>query len=77
MTYKGHVENGAVVLDDPIDLPEGAIVRIELAVGGQDKTEEAFPSLAESLSSVIGKAEGLPADWSENHDTYLREEYGR
>lgn len=78
MTYKGHIKNGKVVLDDPMDLPEGATVRIELAIVDSCKdTETFYPTLAESLASVIGKAEGLPEDWSENHDKYLREEYGQ
>ena len=68
MVYKGHVENGMIVLDGPMDLPEGAEVRIELAALESCKTGNDSPSLAEALSSVIGKAEGLPADWSENHD---------
>ena len=28
MTYYGHVRNGIVVLDDPVALPEGALVDI-------------------------------------------------
>lgn len=77
MTYRGHVKNGAIVLDDAVDLPEGATVRVELAIPASRKTEDTVPSLAQSLASVIGKAEGLPEDWSENHDKYLREEYGQ
>ena len=30
MTLSGHVRNGAVVLDEPTPLPEGAPVRIEV-----------------------------------------------
>ncbi len=26
MVYKGHVENGVIVLDDPVDLPDGTAV---------------------------------------------------
>ena len=26
MTYKGHIENGAVVVDEPVDLPDGTAV---------------------------------------------------
>ena len=78
MTYKGHVENGKVVFDEPARLAEGTRVRIEVArdVPEVDFSGEA-PSLAERLASVIGKAEGLPADWSECHDRYLRDEHGR
>ncbi len=31
MTYTGHVENGVIVLDEPVTLPEGAIIKIALA----------------------------------------------
>ena len=30
MTYRGHVENGVVVLDDQTDLPDGIEVTIEV-----------------------------------------------
>ncbi len=30
MPYRGHVENGVVVLDDPVELREGAKVQVEL-----------------------------------------------
>ena len=31
MAYRGHVEHGAIVLDEPVGLPDGAIVKIVLA----------------------------------------------
>ena len=48
MVYRGHVENGVVVLDEPVLLPDGAKVRVEL--------EEPEPelSLAERLKDVAG-----------------------
>ncbi len=30
MRYRGHIENGAVVLDEPVDIPEGTPVSVEL-----------------------------------------------
>ncbi len=30
MTLRGHVESGQIVLDEPAQLPDGAVVRIEL-----------------------------------------------
>ena len=30
MTYKGHIKNGTVIFDEPIQLPEGAAVEIAL-----------------------------------------------
>ena len=31
MPYRGHVENGAIVLDEAMQLPDGAVVKIALA----------------------------------------------
>jgi hypothetical protein len=71
MTYHGHIENGAIVLDEPTDLPDGAFVRIDVcAISTQPESEE-IPTLAESLAPFIGKAVGLPEDAAENHDHYL------
>lgn len=33
MTIHGHIENGRVVLDELIDLPDGTPVRVEAATG--------------------------------------------
>ena len=65
MVYRGHVENGVIVLDEPAELPEGAAVRVELA------EEATGPTLAEKLALFIGCLDGLPADSAENHDHYL------
>lgn len=32
MILQGHVRNGMIVADDPVELPEGASVRIELVL---------------------------------------------
>jgi hypothetical protein len=72
MTYNGYIRNGTVVLDAPVHLPEGTIVKIELVRVKEESDAAAIPTLASRLASVIGKAEGLPVDWSENHDMYLR-----
>jgi hypothetical protein len=65
MTYRGHVENGIVVLDEPVALPEGAPVQVDLL------GEDAGTSLYDRLKSVIGKAQGLPPDAAQNIDHYL------
>jgi hypothetical protein len=72
MTYRGHVKNGVVVLDEAINLPEGAHVEVCLPdqVAKAD-TDEEVPTLYERLEPFIGKAEGLPSDMSINHDHYL------
>jgi len=71
MTYRGHVKNGAVVLDDPVGLPEGAAVAVEVLGSAAEDTDDEGPTLAERLAPIIGKAENLPPDASENHDYYL------
>lgn len=68
MTYRGHVEKGMIVLDEPAPLQEGMQVHIELPAQSTEAGVKETPSLAERLACVIGKAEGLPADWSESHD---------
>ena len=65
MTYRGHVENGVVVLDEPASLPEGAKVRVELEAPERELT------LAERLKDVVGILKGLPADFAAQHDHYI------
>ena len=54
MTYRGHIENGVVVFDEPVVLPEGTAVRIEPAevVGNANAT---IPSADDAGAS--GEAE--------------------
>lgn len=78
MTYSGYVENGKIVMDAPASLADGTRVRIEVLSQPQAASDFVpAPSLAEQLAGVIAKAEQLPADWSENHNEYLREEHGQ
>jgi hypothetical protein len=70
MSYRGHVQNGAVVLDDAVVLPEGASVHVELVDDSKD-SEDAGPTLHERLKPVIGTAKGLPPDAALNVDHYL------
>jgi hypothetical protein len=70
MTYRGRVENGTIVLDEAVELPEGAKVKVDLC-DALTVDEGQIPTLYERLKSVIGKAEGLPTDASVNIDHYL------
>ena len=65
MTYRGHVENGVVVLEQPGVLADGTQVRVEPEAPPKART------LSERLRGVIGIAKGLPPDLAENHDHYL------
>jgi hypothetical protein len=68
-SYTGRVRNGVVVFDEGTPpSPEGARLRIEfVAETGNPRRR----TLAERLASVIGRAEGLPADVADQHDHYL------
>lgn len=72
MTYRGHVENGVVILDPRADLPDGAEVEVYLVEAADDgRVDDEGPTLYERLKHLAGKAEGLPPDAAINHDHYL------
>jgi len=72
MVYRGHVVNGAVKLEEPVDLPEGAEVKVELVQTACEPSGDAeVPTLHERLRSLVGAAKGLPPDMSVNVDHYL------
>lgn len=73
MVYRGHVEKGIVVLDDPVTLPEGLEVRIELSndAAAEPSLDENGETLGQKLLKHAGKAVGLPSDLAVNHDYYL------
>jgi len=64
MTLEGRVENGAIVLEPPAPLPEGARVRIEILARPE-------PTLFDRIGHLAGKAKHLPPDAAEEHDHYL------
>ena len=67
MSLTGHVENGVVVFDAPTSLADGTPVTVEPIVAPEIPKR----SLLERLGDVVGKAEGLPADASQNINHYL------
>jgi hypothetical protein len=72
MVYDGHIEGGVVVVDDPVILPDGAKVKVEiLPLAGENSRDEAMPTLYEQLAPLVGAAKGLPSDLARNHDHYL------
>lgn len=73
MTYRGHVNNGVIVLDDAVTLPEGLNVNVEPQKTPETSpaTDDDIPTLYERLKPFIGKLEGLPPDASINVDHYL------
>jgi hypothetical protein len=70
MTYRGTVKGGVIVVDGPTKPPEGAVVSVNV-IESMPVEQESGPTWAEVFKDVIGKAKGLPADSSSNHDHYL------
>lgn len=66
MTYRGHVKNGQIALDEPAALPEGVEVTVEIVDRDNDKS-----TIWKKLRELAGTVEGLPSDMAENHDHYL------
>jgi predicted DNA-binding antitoxin AbrB/MazE fold protein len=67
MTYRGHIHNGVVVLDEPVTLPEGAKVEVNVVVTGEEASKK--PRRLIDLAGIIES--GLPTDLALNHDHYL------
>jgi hypothetical protein len=49
MTYRGHIQNGVVVLDEPVTLPEGSTVFVE----SESMRNEALEVQAAFLASLF------------------------
>ena len=73
MIYRGHFKNGAIVLDEQVDVPDGIKVRIELlssdSSDGLDTAEGT--TLYERMKAFVGTAKNLPPDASSHVDHYL------
>jgi hypothetical protein len=73
MIYHGHIENGHVVLEDSVTLPEGNAVTVELRPA-PDSIGEAQPANSEKrarLMKFAGIAKDLPQDGARNLEHYL------
>jgi hypothetical protein len=73
MVYSGHIKNGVVVLDQPVVLPEGLEVSVDVPglAPAKQPVEGKLPTPSETLLKYSGKAVGLPEDAARNHDHYL------
>ncbi len=69
MTYRGHVRNGKITLDEPVALPEGVAVNVEIIEQKTDAAERG-PSIWDKLLELAGSVDG-PEDWARNHDHYI------
>ncbi len=78
MTYQGVVQNGVILIEGGVRLPEGAEVQIELTEAqSTQSTADNEPTIGQKLAALARKYESLPCDLPEdlavNHDHYLHE----
>ena len=72
MILRGHIEDGKIVMDDDVALPDGTKVRIELVVPAETEAGDLREtSLNDRLKPLAGVAKGLPSDLAANHDHYI------
>lgn len=85
MTFRGHIQNGRVEFDQPVDLPEGLEIDVHLRkvrakptrsvkkkpAKARRKGAQTGMSAFDALRPFIGAAKDLPADWARNLDHYL------
>ncbi len=85
MTYRGHVENGKVVLADEVALPEGT--EVEVAVtrspstctkdeGTSPQGEPSYPTIEDKIAHIMADVpdsewQKLPADLNDQLDHYV------
>ena len=70
MTLLGYIRNGRIELDQPLSLPEGAKVQIEI-LDGVNQDETSGQTLGEKLLKYAGRITDAPSDLAEQHDHYL------
>ncbi len=68
MTYKGHIQDGAVVFEGPVCLPEGA--KVEVAIR-EDDTAPIPQTMAERFADLISSDNDLPPDAAGSKRRYL------
>jgi len=76
MTYRGRIKGGAIVLDGPTNLPEGASVKVEVEITeiGSDEQRQGGGQEQIGVSTLLkhaGCIDDLPEDASVNIDHYL------
>jgi hypothetical protein len=74
VVYTGYVQDGAVVVPEPLPLPDGTPVTVEAAGNAAPAPEQPdVPTVYERYKSFIGSLgdPSLPPDGALNHDHYL------
>ncbi|MCC7476570.1 MAG: hypothetical protein IT425_14365 [Pirellulales bacterium] len=66
VTYRGHIRDGQIALDEPVAFPEGAEVIVAVVV----ESDRAGTDLSSLLLRHAGQGQELPSDLAEHHDYY-------
>jgi hypothetical protein len=74
-TLRAHVHNGQIILDDSVQLPEGAAVTVQVELNDTVATEAATP--LDGVRQYIGAFGELPSDASTSYKQVLRQETER
>ena len=64
LTLRGHIENGMIVVDEGVDLPEGTQVKLTLVDEADELDDEDRARLHAALDASqveIDRGEGVPA----------------
>lgn len=68
MTIQGTLNQGVIVLDQPLSLPEGTRVDVVVTPAPVDSTEQ--PTFLDLLA-FAGCMPDMPADFAAQHDHYI------
>jgi len=69
MTLRGTVVNGGIVLDKPLQVPEGT--RVQVTVWEESHVDGESKQALAGLLKYAGCMNDLPADFAEQHDHYI------
>ena len=64
LTLRAHVDNGRIVVDESVDLPEGAEVQIAVVDGGDqldDEDRARLHAAIEQAQDELDRGNGIPA----------------
>ena len=71
MVYKAHTERGQIIVDEPMELPDGTLMLVKVAAEEEYLAGKKPSCDYELLKEFIGKANDLPEDFALNHAHYV------
>lgn len=76
MSFTATIENGAIIIPEGLNLPDGTVVRVEPAgvskpANGAETPKPEPGSFGEYFAEFIGMADDLPSDLAAQVDHYV------